>query len=304
MKTILTTGSNGLLGQKLTERLLQSNPFKLIATAKGANRYPVKTGYQYAALDITNPAEMQAVLWQYKPDIIIHTAAITQVDVCQSEPENCHEVNVLAVKNLASLCKANHIHLIYLSTDFVFDGKHGPYQEEDATNPLSVYGQSKKQAEEILQQSGAAFSIVRTILVYGLTADMSRSNIVLWAKNALEKNTPIRVVNDQWRMPTLAEDLAEACLLIAERKAEGIFHISGKDYMSIAEIVRKVADYWGLNQDLIIEVSSAQLDEKAKRPLKTGFILSKAIQLLAYQPHSFDEGLQLLAKQLQNQASV
>ena len=127
---------------------------------------------------------------------------------------------------------------------------------------------------------------------------MSRSNIVLWAKGALEKASPINVVNDQWRMPTLAEDLAEACLLAIEKKANGIYHISGKDYMSIADLVRKVADYWGLDKTCINEIGSASLNQTARRPVKTGFVLDKAIKDLGYNPHSFEEGLKILDQQM------
>ena len=121
---------------------------------------------------------------------------------------------------------------------------------------------------------------------------------MLWAKGALEKASPINVVNDQWRMPTLAEDLAEACILAVEKNAEGIYHISGKDYMSIADLVRKVADYWSLDKSFLNEISSASLNQTAKRPVKTGFILDKAIKDLGYNPHSFEEGLRILEQQM------
>ncbi|WP_443939982.1 SDR family oxidoreductase [Pedobacter sp. MW01-1-1] len=152
-------------------------------------------------------------------------------------------------------------------------------------------------AEDIVKHSKANWAIIRTILVYGITSDMSRSNIVLWAKAALEKQQPIQVVNDQWRMPTLAEDLAEACLLAVEKEAKGIYHISGKDFMSIADIVRRVAIYWGLDTAQMSEISSSTLNQTAKRPGRTGFVLDKAMRDLNYQPHSFEEGIALLDAQ-------
>ncbi|MGM9475180.1 SDR family oxidoreductase [Pedobacter sp. GSP4] len=298
MKTILTTGSNGLLGQKLTEKILIEGRLKLIATSKGANRYPVKDGYHYAEMDILNPAQVKQVIKKYKPDAIIHTAAMTNVDTCEANKVLCHQLNVDAVQTLISLCAEHSIQLVHLSTDFVFDGADGPYREEDTVNPVSYYGESKVWAEDLVKQSTSPWAIIRTILVYGITNDMSRSNIVLWAKGALEKASPIHVVNDQWRMPTLAEDLAEACILAVEKNAQGIYHISGKDYMSIADLVRKVADYWSLDKSLIQEVSSASLNQTAKRPVKTGFVLDKAINDLGYQPHSFEEGMAVLAQQM------
>ncbi|MCZ4221736.1 SDR family oxidoreductase [Pedobacter rhodius] len=298
MKTVLTTGSNGLLGQKITEKVLAEGRVKLIATSKGANRYPATNGYEYAEMDILNPEQVKAVVEKYKPDSIIHTAAMTNVDTAEADKALCHQLNVDAVQTLLSLCEEKNIQLIHLSTDFVFDGANGPYKEQDAVNPLSYYGESKVLAEELLKNSTAKWVILRTILVYGITNDMSRSNIVLWAKGALEKGLPINVVNDQWRMPTLAEDLAEACLLAVEKNAEGIYHVSGKDYMSIADIVQKVADYWTLDKSIINEVSSVGLNQTAIRPMKTGFVLDKTIRDLGYNPHSFDEGLSVVDGQM------
>lgn len=298
MKTILTTGSNGLLGQKITEKVLAEGRVKLVATSKGVNRYPVNEGYVYAEMDILNPEQVKEVVEKYRPDAIIHTAAMTNVDTCEANKELCHQLNVDAVETLLNICEEKNIQLIHLSTDFVFDGADGPYKEDAAVNPISYYGESKVLAEELIKSSKANAAILRTILVYGITSDMSRSNIVLWAKGALEKASPVNVVNDQWRMPTLAEDLAEACLLAVEKDVKGIYHISGKDYMSIADLVRKVADYWKLDYSLVNEISSESLNQTAKRPVKTGFVLDKAIKDLGYNPHSFEEGLVILEQQM------
>lgn len=300
IKKILVTGSNGLLGQKITEKILVEGRVKLIATSKGSNRYPITNGYEYAEMDILNPEQVKQVIEKYKPDTIIHTAAMTNVDTAEANKERCHQLNVDAVQTLLSLCEERNIQFIHLSTDFVFDGADGPYKEEDAVNPLSYYGESKVLAEELLKSSKANWVILRTILIYGITSDMSRSNIVLWAKGALEKAMPINVVNDQWRMPTLAEDLAEACLLAVEKNAQGIYHVSGKDYMSIADLVRKVADYWGLDKSILNEVSSQSLNQIAKRPVRTGFVLDRTIKDLGYNPHSFDEGLKIVDRQMKN----
>ena len=298
MKTILTTGSNGLLGQKLTEKILAEGRVKLVATSKGTNRYPVKDGYGYAEMDILNAVQVREVIERYSPDAIVHTAAMTNVDICEANKSLCRQLNVDAVQTLISICEEKNIQLIHLSTDFVFDGADGPYREEDAVNPVSHYGESKVLAEELVKNSKANWVILRTILVYGISSDMSRSNIVLWAKEALEKASPINVVNDQWRMPTLAEDLAEACLLAVEKNAKGIYHVSGKDYMSIADLVRKVADFWDLDQSFINEISSTGLNQTAKRPVKTGFVLDKTIKDLDYRPHSFEKGLAILEQQM------
>ncbi|RZK69483.1 MAG: SDR family oxidoreductase [Pedobacter sp.] len=300
MKTILVTGSNGLLGQKITEHILRTKQFNLIATSKGANRYPVQEGYTYAEMDILKPEQAVEVIQKFKPDAIIHTAAMTNVDTSHTQPELATRLNVLAVKTLVDIAASENIQFVHLSTDFIFDGADGPYDEEAEPNPLSHYGKTKLEGELVVKNSAAHWVIIRTILVYGIVSDMSRSNIVLWAKGALETNKPINVVNDQWRMPTLAEDLAEGCLLAVEKGAQGVFNISGKDMMSVSELVAEVADYWKLDKSMMNEISSASLNQAAKRPVKTGFILDKAINELGYQPRSFQEGLVILDQQLKD----
>lgn len=297
-KKILVTGSNGLLGQKLVKKLKQDSSVELIATSRGANRISDTKGYAYSSLDITNAEEINHLFNEVKPDTVINTAAMTNVDACESDKEGCWDLNVNAVKYLVKACEKNKAHFIHLSTDFIFDGKDGPYVETDAPNPLSYYGESKLAAEKIVEQSTTTWSIARTIIVYGIVEDMSRSNIVLWAKGALEKKQKLTIVNDQFRSPTLAEDLAEGCILIAKKEAKGIFHLSGKDFMSIVELVRRVAKYYNLDESYIEEISSASLNQAAKRPPKTGFILDKAMKVLGYQPHSFEEGIKLLESQL------
>ena len=300
MKKVLVTGSNGLLGQKLTERILSKKDFELIATSKGKNRFTEKEGYTYADMDIADEESVNQVIAKFKPDVVINTAAMTNVDTCEIEKDLCWTLNVTAVEYLIKACEKHQIQLIHLSTDFIFDGENGPYLEDDKPNPVSYYGESKLAAEKLLIKSNIHYTILRTIIVYGIVNDMSRSNIVLWAKGALEKGNPINVVDDQWRMPTLAEDLAEICLLAAEKGAQGIFNASGKDMMSIVELVQHVADYYQLDKSLINPINTESLNQIAKRPKRTGFILDKSIKELGYQPHSFTEGIAMMDKQIKS----
>lgn len=300
-KTILITGSNGLLGQKLIYRLLKEADVKIIATSKGPNRLNKKDGYIYEEMDITNEVEVKNIIKKYSPDSVINTAAMTDVDGCESKPKEAHEMNVTAVEHLIKALKAqpNNPQFIHLSTDFIFDGKNGPYRETDIPYPpKSVYSESKFVSENIVKASGIKWCIVRTVLVYGIVDNMSRSNIVLVAKKNLAAGKKMNVVNDQYRTPTLAEDLAEGCALAALKDATGIYHISGKDFMSIIELFYKVADLWNLDKSLITPVSTATLAQAAQRPLRTGFILDKARQDLGYEPHTFEEGLKLVDEQL------
>jgi len=300
MKKIIVTGSNGLLGQKVTDLSIQDSEIELIATSVGPNRHNLKDGYTYEELDVLDLDRLNELVARYQPDSIIHTAAMTNVDACEAERAKCYALNVQSVKNLVDVCQRRDIQLIHLSTDFIFDGEDGPYTEEAEPNPLSYYGETKLESELILKNSSCHWAILRTIIVYGIVNDMSRSNIVLWAKGALEKGEPINVVNDQWRMPTLAEDLAACCLLAVKKNASGVFNVSGKDLMSILEIVERVADHYRLNKSLIKAISAESLNQAAKRPKKTGFILDKAIVELGYSPHSFEEGMAFMDKQLKS----
>jgi len=295
---VLVTGSNGLLGQKLTDLYRGLQDVQLIATARGADRYPEQNGYSYVSLDITDKNQVDEVINTQRPDVVINTAAMTNVDACESEREACDALNVHAVEYLVEACNRNKVHLVHVSTDFIFDGTHGPLREDEKPAPLSYYGESKWKAEQIVQTKCNSWAIARTVLVFGIVSDMSRSNIVLWAKGALESGKSINVVADQFRTPTLAEDLAEGCHLIAQKRAQGIFNISGKNFMSVYDLVVQVADFWKLDKSLLNLSSSEGIKQPAKRPPITGFILDKAMNELGYNPKSFQEGLKLLDSQL------
>jgi dTDP-4-dehydrorhamnose reductase len=302
---ILITGANGLLGQKLVYKLRNRSDVSLIATARGENRLLNQEGYGDEEMDITKEAQTQSVIGKYLPDVVINTAAMTNVDACETEREACWQMNVLAVQyqvnTLEELIKKNpnyQPHYIHLSTDFIFDGTHGPLDETATPNPLSYYAESKLAAEKIVQASSLHWAMARTVLVYGIVDNMSRSNLVLWVKGSLEQGKTINVVDDQFRTPTLAEDLADGCILIAEKKAKGIYNISGPDFHSILELAHIVADYYKLDKSLIKPSKSEDIKQPAKRPPRTGFIIDKARKDLGYQPHSFVEGIQLLEEQL------
>ncbi len=293
---ILVTGSNGLLGQKLSALLLEKGiPF--LATGVGENRNPSLPSDLYRTMDVTSKPSIHDVFLDFQPTHVIHGAAMTNVDACETDREGCWTLNVTATELLVEICSDKNIHLTHVSTDFIFDGKNGPYREEDQPNPLSFYGESKLKAEEVVKAGSMPHAILRTVLVYGITPHMSRSNIVLWAKGALEKGQTISVVNDQFRTPTLAEDLAMGCYLAATKHAQGIFNISGKDFMSIFQLVERVAKYFHLSTENVVQVSSSTLNQAAQRPPITGFILDKAAAELGYAPHSFEEGIAVMEKQ-------
>ena len=233
---ILYTGANGLLGQKISAATPQYSNHAFLATARGGNRTKNLGTASYASIDITDRQGIENVLSEFRPDVIIHGAAMTNVDECEQHKELAYNLNVVGTQNIVDAAKELGAHVVHISTDFVFDGLDGPYDEDGIPNPVSYYGETKLQAERIVQTIDS-WSILRTVLVIGIAEDLSRNNIVLWAKGALEKAQPIRVVDDQFRTPTLAEDLAQGALLAATQKAQGIFNISGPDFMSIYELV-------------------------------------------------------------------
>lgn len=299
MKKVLITGSNGLLGQKLVFLLASTKNYEVLATARGENRLgEVQGKYRFASLDITDETAVNQLISEEKPDFIIHTAAMTNVDQCETEREGCKLLNVTATQYLVKAAEKVNTFFIHLSTDFIFDGTKGPLVEEDIPNPISFYGQSKLDAEKIVLESSLRWAIVRTVLVYGIVKDMSRSNIVLWVKKSLEDKKTINVVDDQLRTPTLAEDLAMGCFLIVDKEATGIFNISGEDLLTPFEMAHQTADFFGLDKQYINKADSSTFSQPAKRPPRTGFIIAKAKTLLGYQPHSFREGIQVLVDQL------
>jgi dTDP-4-dehydrorhamnose reductase len=279
--------------------LSKEENIQLIATAKGENRLPNLEGYVYQSLDITDSQQVNEVFAAFKPQIVIHTAAMTNVDTCESDLEGCESLNVKAVEYLVNACEKQGSFLCHLSTDFIFDGADGPYDEEATPNPISIYGESKLKAEKIIQASSIRWAIARTVLVFGIVPDMSRTNIILWVKKSLEEGKQINVVTDQFRTPTLAEDLAMGCWLIAQKEAEGIFNISGEELLTPYEMAIQTAEYFHLPKELIKPADSSTFTQPAKRPPRTGFILDKAKRVLGYQPRSFNEGIALLAKQIQ-----
>lgn len=293
---ILVTGSHGLLGQKLTAQIGRSRNHELFCTGRSVNVAPACSDYR--RMDITDPVQVREVIGAVRPDVIIHGAAMTQVDACEEQREACWTANVSGTENLLQASAAVGAHFIFVSTDFIFDGTKTLLSESAEPGPVNFYGKSKLAAERLVMAYPGSWAILRTVLVYGVTADTSRSNIVLWVKKSLEEGKTIRVVNDQWRTPTLAEDLAAGCLLAAERKAQGIYHISGSELMTPYDIAVAVALFFQLDDKLIEATTSKDFRQTAARPLKTGFNIEKARRELGYQPRRFEEGLRILSAQI------
>jgi dTDP-4-dehydrorhamnose reductase len=268
----------------------------LVACSKGRNRLQDKTGYTYEELDITDAVAVNDVLQKYQPAVIIHAAALTQVDTCEMNKALCWNSNVTATRFLLDAAAQIQSHFIFISTDFVFSGDSGPYQEADETSPVNYYGSSKVAAEKSVMDYPFAWTIVRTVLVYGINEDASRSNIFNWVYGSLKSRKPIKVVNDQFRTPTYVNDLVKGIELIINKKATGIYHLSGRDELTPYQVAIKIAEEFGFGNTLISETNASDFSQPALRPSRTGFIIDKAKRELGYVPVSFEEGLSELKR--------
>ncbi len=295
---VLLTGANGLIGQKLKKALASREDVELIATSLHEELCPLPLAYRFEMMDITDHLRTEALLERHRPGVVIHTAALANVNLCEKEQATCERINTEAVQNLTRLANRFETHLIHFSSDFVFDGQRDDYREEDPTRPLNHYGATKEAAEQYLMNHGHKWSIIRTILVYGYFPGMKRNNLATWVYYTLRQNKPIWVVGDQYRTPTLAEDVAEACAEMALRGKTGIYHLAGKELMSIRDMALRVAQHFGLDSTLVRPISSEELNEPAPRPPRSGFTLEKAEKMLHYQPRSLSEGLKVLDKQI------
>ncbi|MFP4228496.1 MAG: dTDP-4-dehydrorhamnose reductase [Salinivenus sp.] len=296
--TVLITGANGLLGQALTQRLAGAQNLTVHATARDESlRVPADCAY--SPLDVTAPEAVAAVFEQVEPDIVVNCAAMSDVSTCDEDRNQAWATNARAVKRLARYCNDTRAHLVQVSTDFVFNGKRGPYDETARPDPVNYYGRSKLAGENHVREAGRdRWTIARTVLLYGTGVGLSRQNIVLWMIHQLQQDEPIHVVTDQWRTPTYVPDLAEGLHQLVRRRASGIYHLSGPDMVSIHELALAVADVFDLNDERIHPVPSDYFDDAIERPPKTGFSIEKARRELDYDPHSLRDGLRALRARL------
>ena len=296
---VLITGANGLVGQELVALMSLHPDFDVLATGRDdASKVPGGS-FGYTPLDLTDHKEVKDLLLNFTPDVVINCAAMTHVDTCEKERKACWCVNVEAVENLARCCQVIGAKLVHVSTDFVFDGLEGPYREEDRPDPVNFYGKSKLAAENAIRKAGLSnWAIARTVLVYGTGHELTRSNFVLWVINQLTQGNKIRIVDDQWRTPTYAPDLAQGLHKLVRYDKRGVYHLSGREFMSVHDLAHRVANVFDLNAALIDRIDSQSLNQTAIRPPKTGFIILKAETEFGYKPRTLDTALAHLGSRL------
>ncbi|HLB01341.1 MAG TPA: dTDP-4-dehydrorhamnose reductase [Bacteroidota bacterium] len=296
-RRVVITGSNGLLGQKVTELLSQSQSYTLhLISSQEESVFGADTA-PYTRVDISDRKQVTRFIEGFQPDTIINTAAVTNVDACETNREVAWKVNVHGVENLVHAGKLSGSHIVQLSTDYVFDGKGGPYAEDDRPNPLSYYGRTKLAAENLLRTSDISHTIVRTMVLYG-QARKVKPNFALWLITELKEGRTVKVVSDQIGNPTLADDLAFGITKIVELKKSGVYHIAGPDIMSRLAFAKETARIFQLDGSLIHPQLTAALKQPAPRPLKSGLIILKAQVDLNLPMSGVESGLLILRNQL------
>ncbi len=286
---IFVTGGSGLLGSKVAE----------FAVERG---YDVYSGYhnhkpefgKAVKFDLADADGIAKVISEVRPDVIIHSAALTDVDRCEVEKDLAYRINAEGTRAVAEAARKLNAFLVYVSTDYVFDGVRGMYREEDETNPVNHYGYTKLAGEQHCQD----FCIARTCVIYGAKPASGKVNFVLWLIDRLEKGESVRIVTDQFITPTLNTNLAKMILECAERRLKGIFHLAGATRVSRFEFAKEIAEVFGLDENLIIPSKMDEINWIAKRPRDSSLDVSKAMEYLKEKPFDLRKALKVLKKEL------
>lgn len=291
---ILIFGSNGMLGQRLSE-FFKTNSLELLTSSFEENSF-IKD-IEYIQCDITDRSKTKKLIYDFCPDFIINAAAFTNVDLSESERETAWKVNVKAVEFMAEAARIIDAHIIHFSSDYIFDGKNGPYLETAIPNPLGYYGRTKLASENVLKLYAVKHTVIRTNVLYG-PAKFGRPDFVKWVVESLSQNKKIKIVTDQINNPTYIDDIVNAVDKIVESKREGVYNIGGMEFLSRFDFANLIADFFSLDKSLIIPITTEELKQPARRPLKSGLITIKAQSELGYRPHTIEESLIEMKKEI------
>jgi dTDP-4-dehydrorhamnose reductase len=292
---ILITGANGMLGQRAVQFYSSRENIELLATS--VEEKSVFNSVEYIQVDIKDRDNIKKIICHYCPDFIVHTAAFTNVDLSEKRREDAWKINVKGVEYIAEAARTIDAHIIHISTDYIFDGKNGPYDENAIPDPVGYYGRTKLASENTLRISGTFFTILRTNVLYGI-AQNSRPDFVRWVINSLSKNENIRIVKDQINNPTFIDDLVQGINKIIEFRKTGVYNIGGKEFLSRFDFTLRIAEYFNLDKKLILPITTDELKQPARRPLKSGLLILKAETELGYKPHTITESLAAMKKEL------
>jgi len=288
---LLVTGASGLLGTRVCQIALKRN--HEVYSAYSQHKPPYGTPIE---LNILDPKRQRQMLLKIKPEAVVHAAALTDVDKCELEKELAWKTNVEATNNLARLCKERDIFLVYVSTDYVFDGEKGMYKETDKPAPINHYGLTKLRGEEAVQALDN-YCIARGSVIYGSTPATGKTNFALWLLDKLEKKEEVKIISDQWNSPTLNVNMAEMILEILEKRAKGIFHFAGATRLSRYEFAEHIAETFNLDKKYMKPVTSEHVKWIAKRPKDSSLDVDKAKRNLVSKPLEIREALETMKKE-------
>jgi len=278
----VVTGSSGLLGRRLV------NTLKTDYEVLGIDRY-ASTGQNEFGLDVAQKKGIVEKIVELHPFFIVHTAAETNVDLCETDHDHARMVNVEGTANVGEACVRAGAKMIFISTDYVFDGTKGNYSEVDKPNPISFYGRSKLEAERIVTSKLPNALIIRTSVLYGWHP--SKLNFATWVINGLREHKTLKVVNDHINSPTLADNLARAIHAAIERGNEGLLHVAGNERISRFDFARRIATNFGLDESLLVPVEMRDLNWVAKRPKDSSLDVVKAQKELGIDRLGVNRGL-------------
>ena len=303
MKRILICGSNGLLGQRLALMLGSQTEYEVLSTSQERSFVFDDRLFDFTQLDITKKGDVKSLVSSFHPTVILNAAAASNVDWCEAHREEAWKVNVVGVENLVEAARKVGARLVHVSSDYIFDGNHGPYSEDDKPNPINYFGKSKLASENAVRIGGIPYNIMRTTVLYGAGIRV-RQNFPLWILNNLKAGITIRCVDDQISNPTHVSDLAFAIVKGFELNRDGIYHVCGKDRVSRYEFALRTAEVFNLNAALIQRVKTADLRQEASRPLTSGFVTLKAQTELGLNPMDCPQGLTVFKREMQTAGSI
>ncbi len=287
---ILVTGSTGLLGYQVVKLALEAG-HEVLTTYRAkppAGGKPIK-------LDLVELGSIKQTIIKLKPDAIIHTAAYTDVDGCETNRELALKVNADATKQIALAADEIGAHLTYVSTDYVFDGEKGLYREDDEPNPISYYGYTKLEGEKYVRVSSRGWCIARASVIYGWGG--TKKNFATWLIDSLSKGVQVKVLTDQHVSPTLNTNLANMLLEISGRRLTGVLHTAGASRIGRYEFAVQLARVFDYDLKLIQQAKTGDMNWKAKRPKDSSLDVSRSATLLNSKPLEIQEALRAMKAQ-------
>ena len=287
---VLVTGSAGLVGQQVVKDLSNSHQvFSCYNESKPEYGDSVK-------MDLKNYEMISSVLTEIKPDVVIHLGAMTGVDICEKEKTSASEINTKATEIIAKECSKLNSFLVYVSTDYVFDGNFGMYKEDDVANPLGFYGKSKLEGEKAVQNFSTNWCIARTSTPFGLHS--TKKSFPMWVIENLQKQKQIDVLIDQFTSPTYIPNLSRMLIEISERRITGIIHAAGASKISRYQMASMVSDKLNLDGTLLKQISMNKMKWVAQRPKDSSLDVSRASSILNEKPQKIDQSLNLFIDEM------